>query len=84
MKYIFPTLIFLILAIPPSDCFNPSFSPSVLYLCGGTHAMLLALLPPTIYPNPHAWEKPSASAVCLDSIAANGFAAPERVTDTEL
>lgn len=79
MKYVFPILILLILAVPPSDCFNPSLSPCVLYGYDGNHARLLVLLPPPIYPNPHGWEKPSAIPCVWTGTAPDGSAAPERI-----
>lgn len=54
----FPTLIFLILAVLPSEfCWIYSaVSHYFLDLHDGTHTRL-RLSPPTIYPNTHAWEK---------------------------
>lgn len=74
MRYIFPILIFLILAVQPSGscCFYSPVSPYSLYspvppLYGGTQARLWGVSPLTIYPNPYAWEKNLASPVCLDT-----------------
>lgn len=59
MRYIFPILVFLILAVQPSVscCFYSPVRPYFLYLYDGTEAGLSVFSPPTTYPNPHAWDK---------------------------
>lgn len=84
MKYIFPILIFLILAIPPSDCLIPLLVPMFfIYMVGLMQSFWhYCLLQSTPIRTPG---KSPLQVQCVWTwIAANGFAAPERITDTEL